>query len=129
MLRRKQRKKFYWKLTPIVSRKLTYMVKFDDWSFADIHRETGIAQNRLSEIVNYKNYREPALNEKNLCSLLGAGMITMDELLSKNELTPAETVELETLAVCNDRKLREMVVQVKKMGKDPTEILRKALGK
>lgn len=95
---KREKKNLFNKLVPFVSKKLLKL-KDERYDFMEMRQLTGLGNNRLSELAHYKNYDKQVLNEKTLIQLLGGGLVKIEELLKKNNLTETERAYLETLIV------------------------------
>lgn len=127
-MRMEEKKKLMVKLTKFLGKKLNYMIKVEGWRAYEIYEWTGVPQNRLTEIQNYGKYKR-TINELHLKLFIGAGMITVKELIEKLELTDKELLYLETLAIHEKRKLGQQVVEIEKRGGNPEKIFQDWLDK
>ena len=123
-LRKEEKRQFFQKITVYIARVLIFMKKVDKWEYAEIAERTGLRQNRLTEIVNHENYNKLGVNERNLILLLGGGIVSIKELKEKVQLNKREQEYLDTFAIYEDRELRMEVAKVKKLGHNPTKILK-----
>lgn len=103
------------KLVPIVSKKLLKL-KAEKYDFSEMRDLTGIANNRLSELAHYERYDKHVMNEKTLIQLMGGGLVKVDELLKKNNLSVGETAYIETLVVFESKVNAEDVKLIVKHG-------------
>lgn len=95
---KREKKNLFAKLVPLVSKKLLKL-KAERYDFMEMHLLTGLGNNRLSELAHYENYDKQVLNERTLIQLMGGGLVKVEKLLKKNNLTEAERAYLETLIV------------------------------
>ena len=125
-LRKAEKKELFEKITPIISKILTNKNKIEKWTDREIYESTGVPQNRITEIKRFGtgNYIRP-INEKNLISLIGGGMVKTEDLLEDIEVNEKERRYIQKLAVHQNEKLIDEAFLLTQIGEDPAEILRR----
>lgn len=116
-LRKAEKKAMLIKLTKYIGRVIGYKKEFDGWQMNEISAATGIIPPRLTEIKDYETYKIP-ISEKNLVLAIGGGLVKIDELMEKAELTEAEKQYLENLILHEMPEEREKLARLYKAGVD-----------
>lgn len=126
-LTKKQKKRFLERITPDIAKQFT-MVYAEKYDQQEIYALTGVAPNRQSEINNYTKYMpiKSVINEKVLGGLIGGGLVDLNMLLKKEDLTDAEKAYLETFIIYKNKRMAEAAIALEKAGFDPGEILYEA---
>lgn len=117
-----EKKKLMEKVTKFLGKKVKYMIDVEGWKAYEIYEATGVPQNRLTEVQNYKKYKRE-ISELHFKLMIGGGMVTIKELIDKLELTDKEQLYLKTLTIHEKKKLGQQVVEIEKKGGDPEKIL------
>lgn len=124
MLTDKQKKKLLKRITPQVSS--MFKEKFEDkYNQLEIYSLTGIKPNRQSEINNYEKYyhNKAVVTGPILSGLIGGGLVDIDKLLRREDLTKAEMAYLETFIIYKNKRLSEAAIALEKAGHNPGDIL------
>ena len=117
-LRKKERKQFFKKIEPYLSKKIQIMIDFEHWTATEVFKVFGIPSNRQSEMKKPKKYPNGGLNETLLETALQGGIATVAEIKNHIDLTDREKSYLDTFAV------HEEAALIKKAGHDPAQVLR-----
>ena len=117
-LRKKEKKIFFKKIEPYLSKKIQIMIDFENWTATEVSKAFGIPSNRQSEMKKPKRYPNGGLNEPLLETSLQGGLCTVTQIKTHVDLTDKEKVFLDTFAV------HEEAALLKKAGYDPAKILR-----
>jgi len=125
-LRVAEKKALMKKVTIHLGKILRYYIEVNGWTAREIYDQTGVPQNRLTEIQNYEKYQRP-INDLNLKLFVGGGMINVEQLLDKLELTEKEKLYLETFKMHEDKALSKYVLKAAKRGFVASEIIKKFL--
>jgi hypothetical protein len=104
-MRKAELKKLLEKITECVGKKLRIM-NIEGWTDKEIAEQTGVAQNRLTEIKKFEKYRRP-LSEKFLVAFIIGGIITVDQLKEKIDMTEVEEAYTNGLKYFETKGLRE----------------------
>lgn len=125
-LRLKEKKDLMIKITRFLQKKLRFLIDVEGWTGKEIYDETGIPQNRISEILNFENYQRP-INVRILSQAITGGIMTIDEIRKNVELNEKENDFLDELSIVEDKKMMAVYQRAKRAGLDPAEIIEKAL--
>jgi hypothetical protein len=121
-LRKKQRKILIKKVEVLLAQKLEDMVQ-STWTKLEIAAKYGIPSSRQSEMSDPEKYPTGGLNERLLSKAIMGGLITVTEIKANVELSEAERVHIDTLAVL------EHAAAIRRQGFDPASILEQWLKK
>lgn len=103
------------KLKPYIGERLKSLTAKDArWTQKELGEALGVAQNRMSEMVNYENYPDGGLNEAILINLLSGGeeILTVTELIKNVRLTEREKEYLKRFEAFQDPGVRERVLKI-----------------
>ena len=127
-LRKAEKKELFIKLTPVVAKILRKKKQVELWTDKEIYDQTGVPQNRITEIKKYGtgNYVHP-LNEKNLVLFLSGGVLTINDLLKGVKLNDKERQWIESLAIFEDKEMIRKINLCKKLGIDVNKLLSRAI--
>ena len=109
-MRKVQMKSLYAKLTEFCGRKVQIM-NVEGWTDKEISDEAVVSQNRLSEMKGFKKYRRN-MQEKTLIAFLMKGLITVDEILQKVDLTENERKYIGDLKYFETPKVRRLLSEI-----------------
>lgn len=102
-MRKAQQLDFFKKMSDYVSRKLTYLMEVENWENQELSEQSGIPQNRLSEIKNQKR----AMTELWLKTLITGGIITVDDIVKSVPLDSEEKKYLNDMRFFENKYLIE----------------------
>jgi len=116
-LRKKQRKLLVKKIQAYLAEKIDRMILNDEWTKSEIASRYGIPITRLSEMKEPEKYPRGGLNENLLAKAIIGGLLTVSEIKANVELTRAEQIHIDALAVL------EEASEIRKAGFDPAAVL------
>lgn len=121
VLKKSERNRLFLKLTKHVARKLNQIKGSKELTDYEIAIDTGIPQNRISEIRNYQKYNR-VLNESTLARLLKGKIVTTKELVENCKLTDGE-IDYVNKFVIHERPqlVKEIIMAVKRFESGETQ--------
>jgi hypothetical protein len=123
-----EKKELMKKITKLIGVKLHTMIEMEGWRAKEIFEYTGVAQNRLTELQNFKKYQRP-INELSLKLFIRGGIVTVKELKELNNLSEREVAYLETFLLHEDKEAGVLAREVVKRGGSVSKILKEWLSK
>lgn len=97
------------------------------WKAIEVSRATGVSNSRLSEIKRWEKYQMP-VSESNLKLLIDKEVVTLSALIQNVARNEKGKAHLEkTISFVEDVNLRDAYNELKELGLNPAEILRKEI--
>lgn len=120
-MRKVEKKKLLERITEYIGTKIQ-VKNLEGWTDRELYEQTGIPQNRLTEIKKFNKYKRPC-SEKFLAAFVSGGIITVSELKEKIDMTEVEEAYIDEMEFYADKKLRRKIIQAQKLDIDVVGLL------